>query len=89
MFDIDFDKLFIKQRIIMTANITKPNHNLIHSYEKEYLRVITLNPIEVKCLACMSDVTYKGKASIIAHTSNNSHQKAKLSIKLQEKNNHL
>jgi hypothetical protein len=61
----------------MSANRLKSAHNLIISYEKEYLKVITLDPIEVKCLACMSDISYKGKVSIRGHTSNNSHQKAK------------
>jgi hypothetical protein len=50
---------------------------LIDSYRKDYLKVISINPIEVKCLACMSDATYKGKVSIRGHTSNNSHLKAK------------
>jgi len=30
----------------------------IESFKKDYLHVISLDPIEVKCLACMSDVTY-------------------------------
>ena len=31
---------------------------LLESYQKDYLKVISINPIEVKCLACISDVTY-------------------------------
>jgi hypothetical protein len=50
---------------------------LIGSYLKDELHVITLDPIEIKCLACLSDATYRGKASIKAHTSSNSHVKAK------------
>ena len=40
---------------------------LIDSYRKEYLKVISLNSIEVKFLACMSDATYKDKVSIKTH----------------------
>jgi hypothetical protein len=48
-----------------SASHPRLNHQaLIDSYKKDYLKVISLDPIEVKCLACMSDATYKGKVSI-------------------------
>jgi hypothetical protein len=31
---------------------------LIESYLEDYLKVISINPVEVKCLTCMSDITY-------------------------------